>query len=56
MGGKLKIGKPSRKQTYCAIPVAIVIVADCLVAKIDPQFAAHDFVVVEIPDRRGRRV
>ena len=49
--------KESRtEETYSAIPIAVVVVADRFVAKVDPQLATHDFVVVQIPDRRGRRV
>jgi hypothetical protein len=36
--------------TYGAVTVAIVLVADRLVAEIDAQLATHDFVVVQIPD------
>jgi hypothetical protein len=52
-GGGEKGGEGEKEKglvAYCSIAVAIVVVADRLVAEIDAQLAAHDFVVVQISD------
>jgi hypothetical protein len=37
-----------RKRTYCTVTIALVVVADRLVTKVDAEFATHDFVVVQV--------